>query len=229
MGEGLFREEGGDRYEVFSAGTNPTQVRPEAIAVMREIGIDISGHRSKSVDEFGENNGEVPAELQQALFDYCEAFGQKVDNIARYIRSQEFEAANASAEIARLNQRKAAAENRSERLKGLLKFFMHSRNVRSMKGRLNTISLRKNSQDSLILSDATKLPAEFWRVSVVLRGAELQEVLSYLPREHALRARLANADAVKREPDHARLRAFLVGGNMIDGVELRREHHIRLT
>jgi arsenate reductase len=52
MGEALFREEGGDRYEVFSAGTNPTQVRPEAIAVMREIGIDISGHRSKSVDEF---------------------------------------------------------------------------------------------------------------------------------------------------------------------------------
>jgi arsenate reductase len=52
MGEGLFREAGGDQYEVLSAGTNPTQVRPEAIAVMREIGIDISGHRSKSVDEF---------------------------------------------------------------------------------------------------------------------------------------------------------------------------------
>lgn len=52
MAEGLLRHEGGDRYEVFSAGTKPTQVRPEAIAVMNEIGIDISGHRSKSVDEF---------------------------------------------------------------------------------------------------------------------------------------------------------------------------------
>ncbi|HSR06435.1 MAG TPA: arsenate reductase ArsC [Bryobacteraceae bacterium] len=52
MAEGLFRQAGGDRYEVFSAGTNPSLVRPEAIAVMREIGIDISGHRSKSVDEF---------------------------------------------------------------------------------------------------------------------------------------------------------------------------------
>jgi arsenate reductase len=52
MAEGLFRDEAGDRYEVFSAGTTPTQVRPEAIAVMNEIGIDISGHRSKSVDEF---------------------------------------------------------------------------------------------------------------------------------------------------------------------------------
>ena len=52
MAEGLFRQAGGDRYEVFSAGTKPSQVRPEAVAVMREIGIDISGHRSKSVDEF---------------------------------------------------------------------------------------------------------------------------------------------------------------------------------
>jgi arsenate reductase len=51
MGEGLLRNLGGDQYEVFSAGTNPTRVRPEAIAAMHEIGIDISGHRSKSVEE----------------------------------------------------------------------------------------------------------------------------------------------------------------------------------
>ena len=52
MGEGLFRTEGGGDFEVFSAGTKPSSVRPEASAVMKEIGIDISGHRSKSVDEF---------------------------------------------------------------------------------------------------------------------------------------------------------------------------------
>jgi arsenate reductase len=52
MAEGLFRHEAGDGFEVFSAGTNPTQVRPEAIDVLSEIGIDISGQRSKSVDEF---------------------------------------------------------------------------------------------------------------------------------------------------------------------------------
>jgi arsenate reductase len=52
MAEGLVRHEGCDRFEVFSAGTKPSLVRPEAISVMNEIGIDISGHRSKSVDEF---------------------------------------------------------------------------------------------------------------------------------------------------------------------------------
>ena len=52
MAEGLLRHEAGDRFEVFSAGTKPSQVRPEAIEVMAELGIDISTHRSKSVDEF---------------------------------------------------------------------------------------------------------------------------------------------------------------------------------
>jgi arsenate reductase len=52
MGEGLFRHDGRGAYEVESAGTKPGHVRPEAIAVMKELGIDISGHRSKSVNEF---------------------------------------------------------------------------------------------------------------------------------------------------------------------------------
>jgi len=53
MAEGLLRHLAGDRFEVQSAGTKPGSVRAEAIAVMKEIGIDISGHRSKHVDEFG--------------------------------------------------------------------------------------------------------------------------------------------------------------------------------
>ena len=52
MAEGLLRHDGGASFEVASAGTKPSHVRPEAIAAMHEIGIDISGHRSKSVDEF---------------------------------------------------------------------------------------------------------------------------------------------------------------------------------
>lgn len=52
MAEGLLREMGGNRFEVESAGVNPSRVRPEAVEAMREVGIDISGHRSKSADEF---------------------------------------------------------------------------------------------------------------------------------------------------------------------------------
>ena len=52
MAEGLLRHDAGDRFDVESAGTKPGHVRPEAIAAMRELDIDISSHRSKHVDEF---------------------------------------------------------------------------------------------------------------------------------------------------------------------------------
>jgi Protein-tyrosine-phosphatase len=59
MAEGLLRHDAGGQFEVESAGTKPGSVRPEAIAVMHELGIDISGHRSKHVNE-----------LDGDLFDY---------------------------------------------------------------------------------------------------------------------------------------------------------------
>jgi arsenate reductase len=52
MAEGLLRHDAGDRFLVESAGTKPSMVRAEAIAVMKEVGIDITSHRSKHVDEF---------------------------------------------------------------------------------------------------------------------------------------------------------------------------------
>jgi arsenate reductase len=52
MAEGLLRHDAGERFDVGSAGTKASSVRPEAIAAMSELGIDISGQRSKNVDEF---------------------------------------------------------------------------------------------------------------------------------------------------------------------------------
>ena len=53
MAEGLLRHDAGDRFEVSSAGVDPApRVRQEAIQVMREVGIDISSHRPKHVNEF---------------------------------------------------------------------------------------------------------------------------------------------------------------------------------
>ena len=54
MAEGFLRSAAGDRFEVESAGTRATRVHPLAVAAMRELGVDISGQRSKSVDDVGE-------------------------------------------------------------------------------------------------------------------------------------------------------------------------------
>lgn len=74
MAEGLLRHDGGGSFEVFSAGTHPSSVRPEAIAVMREIGIDISGHRSKSVDEFAGQPFDTVITVCDNARDVCPVF-----------------------------------------------------------------------------------------------------------------------------------------------------------
>ncbi len=52
MAEGLLRSLAGDRFEVDSAGTNPVGLNPGAVAAMKELGVDIAGHASKSLDGF---------------------------------------------------------------------------------------------------------------------------------------------------------------------------------
>jgi len=65
MAEGYLRAKYGDGYEVFSAGTKQARVSVRAIQVMQEIGIDISTHRSKTLDEFRD----VPLDLAITLCD----------------------------------------------------------------------------------------------------------------------------------------------------------------
>ena len=69
MAEGLLRAKYGDRYEVFSAGTRQSKVSTRAIAVMQEIGIDISNHRSKTLAEYAG----VPFDLAVTLCDKAHA------------------------------------------------------------------------------------------------------------------------------------------------------------
>ena len=59
MAEGILRALYPERYEAHSAGTDPLEVNPHAVKVMEEIGIDISRHRAKSIQEF-----------RDELFDY---------------------------------------------------------------------------------------------------------------------------------------------------------------
>jgi arsenate reductase (thioredoxin) len=52
MAEGLLRDLAGDQFEVMSAGTEATRVRPLAVRAMEEIGVDISGQESKTLDRY---------------------------------------------------------------------------------------------------------------------------------------------------------------------------------
>ena len=81
MAEGLLRAMAGDRVEVASAGVSPSHVRSEAIEVMREIGIDISQHRSKSVDEFSGDRFDYVITVCDNAREQCPIFAGDVQRI----------------------------------------------------------------------------------------------------------------------------------------------------
>ena len=81
MAEGLLRHDAGDRFEVVSAGVEPTEVRPLAIKAMNEIGIDISGQHSKSVDEFSGQNFDYVITVCDNANQQCPMFPGKTARI----------------------------------------------------------------------------------------------------------------------------------------------------
>lgn len=81
MAEGLLRDLAGDRFEVASAGVSPAQVRPEAITVMRESGIDISQHRAKSVDEFTDQQFDYVITVCDNANEQCPVFPGNTERI----------------------------------------------------------------------------------------------------------------------------------------------------
>src|SRR5215471_10047388 len=136
------------------------------------------------------NNGGISDAIKSTLATYVEAFGYKVDRIADFLKAQRAEAEIAQREDERLHNRQKAAENREKRLKQLLVWFMLSRNVPKLRGEFNTISLQANSTPSLVIQDASHIPASFYRARIDLTWPEWIEILESLP-AGALRERLA--------------------------------------
>ena len=81
MAEGLLRHDAGEEFDVESAGTKPVSVRPEAIAVMREAGIDMSGHRSKHVDEFDGQQFDYVITVCENARETCPVFFGKAEKL----------------------------------------------------------------------------------------------------------------------------------------------------
>ena len=74
MAEGLVNHDLASRFEAFSAGTDPSSVHPLAIGAMREIGIDISHCRSKSMDEFAQERFDYVITLCDQANESCPVF-----------------------------------------------------------------------------------------------------------------------------------------------------------
>jgi hypothetical protein len=175
------------------------------------------------------NNGEITDTIKSALGMYAEAFGHKVDRIADFLKAQRAEAEIAQREAERSQNRHKAAENRERRLKRMLVWFMLSRNVQKLNGRLNTISLQTNSAPSLVVQDTAYIPASFYRARIDLSWPEWLEILDALP-QGSLRERLIHGEGkfVAKELLRGVVADALARGEVIRGVAIVKGSHVRL-
>jgi arsenate reductase len=74
MAEGYLRAHYGNQFDVGSAGTEVREVHPLAVTVMKEIGIDISGHRSKLIDEFFDRGATIVVTVCDSAHQACPFF-----------------------------------------------------------------------------------------------------------------------------------------------------------
>ncbi len=211
-----------------------TVAAPSATAVakglsMFEIDESLAALVEAAEEQALANNGEVSEEIKTALATYAEAFGYKVDRIADYLKAQKAEADLARQEADRLQARCKAAENREKRLKLMLVWFMVSRNVRQLRGAMNTITLQSNSARSLVIEEPARIPDSFYRARIELSWPEWREILRSLP-PGRLRDRLHDAEgrAVVKELRREVLADGLARGEQIAGAWLKKGHHVRL-
>lgn len=113
MAEGLLRHDGGEAFAVESAGLEPSFVRLEAIEVMRQIGIDITNHRSKSIDEFTDQAFDYVITVCDNANQHCPIFPGKSERVHWSIEDP---ASVSGAEAARLQAFRAARDELRERL-----------------------------------------------------------------------------------------------------------------
>ena len=124
MAEGMLRHDGGADFLVESAGIEPGFVRPEAIETMREIGLDISGHRSKSIDEFAPQPFDYVITVCDNAKQNCPAFPAATRRVHWSIEDPAVVSGN---QQTRLTAFRAARDDLRERLKAFINSAKRSR------------------------------------------------------------------------------------------------------
>ena len=81
IAHGLLRDMAGERFEVFSAGSHPSRVHPMSVAVMEEVGVDISHHTSDFVDDYLDKGIDIAITVCDNANQSCPTFPGKAERI----------------------------------------------------------------------------------------------------------------------------------------------------
>ncbi len=208
----------------------PKQVEndPGAIASEHSL-LEIDREIDLTLDQMQEEleeTGTIGEESRIRFQNFCEAFGQKVDRLGRFIRVMESREAYCKAESARLTARARAAENKVAQTKLLVLYFLESRNLTKMEGPQFTLRRQKNSIDSVRIQNPDSVPMRLLRIEAKFDGALWERIAASLP-AHLQREFLASMQCCV--PMHDAIKQEVASGVQLEGVSVSRGHHLRVA
>ncbi len=190
-----------------------------------EIDVELDG-LLEEIEGQVESEGQAAEELVARFQQFCEAHGEKVDRIGRFVRIMEAREQYCRSESARLADRARAAAGKVERTKNMVLYYLLSRDLKKIEGYQFTLRSQKNSQDSVRITDEAALPRCYCSIDARIDGVVWETVLSLLPDELA---KTLESSIQETRPDSDAIKAAVARNEVVSGAEVRRGTHLRVA
>jgi len=189
-----------------------------------EIDMELDG-LLEEIEQQIEMDGDPSEQLVARFQEFCEARGEKVDRIGRFVRAMEAREQFCRGEAARLGDRARAAAGKVERTKNMVLYYLLSRDLKKIEGQQFTLRAQKNGQDSVKITDQAAVPTSYCKVEVQLQGVVWETVLSLLPEELG---KTLESSIQQTRPDNDAIKAATARNEVVPGAEVRRGSHVRV-
>ena len=190
-----------------------------------EIDMELDG-LLEEMEQQVESEGQASADLVARFHQFCEAHGEKVDRIGRFLRMMEAREQFCRGEAARLADRARAAASRMERTKNMVLYYLLSRDLKKIEGQQFTLRAQKNSQESVRITDEFALPKCYCKIGARIPGVIWETVLSLLPDELT---KVLESFVQETQPDNDAIKAAVAKNEIVPGAEVRRGSHLRVA
>ena len=190
-----------------------------------EIDMELDG-LLEEIEGQAESEGQAAEDLVARFQQFCEAHGEKVDRIGRFVRIMEAREQYCRSESARLADRARAAAGKVERTKNMVLYYLLSRDLKKIEGYQFTLRAQKNSQDSVRITDEAAVPKSYCRIDARIDGVVWETVLSLLPDELA---KNLECSVQETRPDNDAIKTAVAQNEVVPGAEVRRGTHLRIV
>jgi len=183
------------------------------------------------LDEIQEESGsagtiEVRPELLERFQQFCQAHAKKVDRIGHFLSHMEARAVYCRSQAARLAEHARSTENKVERTKSMVLYYLRSRGLRKIEGREFTLRLQKNSQDSVIILDEPKVPVALCELEAKIPGRLWEILLAGLTANTRDELR---ACVRQMRPNNEAIKCAVAAKQDVPGAEVHRGFHLRVV